>query len=305
MDSNDVNTVVVLGPTASGKTRLGVGLARAFGGEIVSADSRQVYRGLDIGAGKDLEEYRTGGPSVPYHLIDIVGLGHEFSLFEYQRLFYQAFEEIRGRNVLPVVVGGTGLYIEAVLKAYRMVEAPEDPELRQALESLSHEQLAAKLTSLKPGLHNTTDLGDRNRLVRAIEIATYSQSRDPEPAPEIRPVVFGTRWPRPVLRKRIAERLEQRLNHGLIEEVEGLVANGVPWEKLEFLGLEYRFVAQYLQGKIPSRDDLFEKLKVAIRQFAKRQESWFRRMERRGTEIHWIDGADLDAALRIAEAALR
>lgn len=304
MDSSDVNSVVVLGPTASGKTRLGVGIARAFDGEIVSADSRQVYRGLTIGAGKDLEEYRAGGPPVPYHLIDVVDLDHEFSVFEYQRLFYQAFEEIWGRNVLPVVVGGTGLYVEAVLNGYRMVEVPEDPELRRSLEGLSHEQLVVKLTSLKPDLHNTTDLDDRDRLVRAIEIATHSQDRDSEPAPEIRPVVLGTRWPRPVLRKRIAERLDERLNHGLIEEVDGLAATGVPWEKFEFLGLEYRFVAQYLQGKLASRDDLFEKLKVAIGQFAKRQESWFRRMERRGTRIHWIDKADPDAAQRVVAAAL-
>jgi tRNA dimethylallyltransferase len=304
MDSRDVNSVVVLGPTASGKTRLGVALARSFTGEIVSADSRQVYRGLTIGAGKDLEEYRTGGRPVSYHLIDIVDLDHEFSVFEYQRRFYSAFEEIRARNALPVVVGGTGLYLEAVLQGYRMVEVSEDPELRQSLQDLSHDQLVNRLTALKPDLHNTTDLNDRNRLVRAIEIASYSRDHDPEPGPDIRSVVVGTRWPRPVLRERIANRLEHRLNHGLVEEVEGLVADGVPWEKLEFLGLEYRFVADYLRGRIATREDLFEKLNVAIGQFAKRQESWFRRMERRGTRIHWIDEADLDASRHVVSAAL-
>ncbi len=295
-----LNTLVVLGPTASGKTRLGVALARALGGEIVSADSRQVYRGLVIGAGKDLDEYVQGGPPVPYHLIDCVGLDHEYSVFEYQRDFYAVFESLRARATLPVVVGGTGLYLDAVLRGYRMVEAPECPELRTALASLSLEQLAVRLSELRGALHNTTDLTDRARLVRAIEIAEYSRTHPPEPAPEVNALLLGTRWPRPVLHRRIADRLRDRLNGGLIEEVQGLLDQGVPLATLHFLGLEYRYVAAFLTGEIRSRNDLFQKLAAAIGQFAKRQETWFRRMERQGQRIVWIDAADTDRALAVA-----
>jgi len=290
------DTIVILGPTASGKTRLGVGIARALDGEIISADSRQVFRGMDIGTGKDLEEYG----AVPHHLIDILEPGEEFNVFRFQRLCFAAMEEIRERGRLPVIVGGTGLYLDAVLRGYRMVEVPEDPELRAELAGLATEELAARLLSLNPRLHNTTDLLDRERLVRAIEIAAYEQGHEPEPLPEFHPVVFGVRWERSVLRERITSRLKERLASGMIEEVERLRREGVPYETLEFYGLEYRFVARFLKGEL-TRNDLFQKLNSAIHDFAKRQETWFRRMERQGVAIRWLDGAGepLREAVRI------
>ncbi|MDD2336369.1 MAG: tRNA (adenosine(37)-N6)-dimethylallyltransferase MiaA [Geobacteraceae bacterium] len=280
------DTIVLLGPTASGKTRLGVSLARELNGEIISADSRQVYRGMDIGTGKDLGEYG----EVPYHLIDILEPGENFNVFLFQKLCFAAMDEIRARNRLPVIVGGTGLYLDAVLRKYRMVEVPDNPELRQELAPLSLEELAARLLAVNPRLHNTTDLLDQDRLLRAIEIAEYEKSHEPEPLPEISPLVFGVRWERSVLRQRITARLKERLDAGLIEEVAELHRQGVPYETLEFYGLEYRFVARHLKGEL-NRNDLFQKLNSAIHDFAKRQDTWFRRMERQGAEIHWLDGA--------------
>jgi tRNA dimethylallyltransferase len=303
MASSQYNTLVVLGPTASGKTRLGVRLARAFGGEIVSADSRQVYRGLDLGAGKDRSEYMLDGVPIPYHLIDIVDLDAEFSVFDFQQRFFGVFESLAARGVLPVVVGGTGLYLEAILLGYRMAPVPESPELRLELADLSYDVLVDRLKSVKKCLHNTTDLVSRDRLIRAIEIAEYGRYHDPEPPPDIRPLILGTRWDREVLRARIRERLVERLDAGMIDEVEGLHAQGVPWERLERLGLEYRAISEWLQGKISSRREFVHRLYVAICQFAKRQETWFRRMERNGATIHWVPSADFDAARAIAAGA--
>lgn len=280
------DTIVILGPTASGKTRLGVGVAREVGGEIISADSRQVYRGMDLGTGKDLDEYG----ETPYHLIDLLNPGEEFNVFRFQRLCFAAMDEIRGRGRVPVIVGGTGLYLDAVLRGYRMVEAPEDPGLRAELAGLSLEELASRLLALNPRLHNTTDLLDRERLARAIEIAEYERNHEPEPLPEFHPMVFGVRWERSMLRRRITARLRARLDAGLIDEVERLHREGVSYETLDFYGLEYRFVARHLQGEL-TRNDLFQKLNSAIHDFAKRQETWFRRMERQGVGIHWLDGA--------------
>ncbi len=291
------NALVVLGPTASGKTALGVCLARAVNGEILSADSRQVYVGLDLCSGKDLHEYREGGAPVPYHLIDIAPIGTEFSVFHYQQAFYRCFEEVLARGRMPVIVGGTGLYLDAALRGYRMVEAPENPGLRRELAAMSMESLADRLRALKPALHNTTDLADRARLIRAIEIAEYAKDHAPPPAPAVRPLIFGAAWPRPQLRRRIADRLRARLDTGMIEEVGRLHAAGCAWERLEELGLECRFIAAYLQGRIRNRNDLFQKLCAAIAQFARRQETWFRRMERQGMQIHWIPQAHPDAAL--------
>lgn len=290
------DTIVILGPTASGKTRLGMGVAREVGGEIISADSRQVYRGMDIGTGKDLDEYG----ETPYHLIDILNPGDEFNVFLFQRLCFAAMDEIRGRGRVPVIVGGTGLYLDAVLRGYRMVEAPEDPGLRAELAGLSPEELASRLLALNPRLHNTTDLLDRERLARAIEIAEYERNHEPEPLPEFHPMVFGVRWERSMLRRRITARLRARLDAGLIDEVERLHREGVSYETLDFYGLEYRFVARHLQGEL-TRNDLFQKLNSAIHDFAKRQETWFRRMERQGVGIHWLDGAGepLEEALRV------
>ncbi|RII26701.1 MAG: tRNA (adenosine(37)-N6)-dimethylallyltransferase MiaA [Geobacter sp.] len=282
----DIDLLVVLGPTASGKTRLGVELARRLDGEVISADSRQVYRGMDIGSGKDLTEYG----DVPYHLIDIVEPAYEFNVFEFQCRFLEAFDHIRRRRRLPVLVGGTGMYLEAALRGYRLVKVPEDPDLRRELATLPMEGLANRLREINPRLHNTTDLLDRKRLVRAIEIAICERDNPPEPLPGIRPLVLGIRWERSALRQRITGRLRERLDHGLIDEVARLHADGIPWEKLEFYGLEYRFVAKHLQGEL-NRNDLFQKLNSAIHDFAKRQDTWFRRMERNGTVIHWIDGA--------------
>ena len=282
-----MNLLVVLGPTASGKTHLAVQAARQLNGEIISADSRQVYRGLDIGSGKDLEEYG----KTPYHLIDVADPGYEFSLFDFVHAFSQAFKEIRERNRLPILVGGTGLYLDAVLRGYDLVAVAENPALRQELESLTLEALRERLQSLRPEQHNTSDLNDRKRMIRAIEIAVGEGLANARPLslPQLDSQVFGLTWSRPVLRQRITKRLRQRLDHGLVEEVEQLHSAGVAWETLDYYGLEYRFVAQYLQGQL-NRNDLFQKLNSAIHQFAKRQETWFRRMERQGVVIHWLNG---------------
>jgi tRNA dimethylallyltransferase len=294
------NLLVVLGPTASGKTALGVGLAHALGGAVISADSRQVYQGLDIGSGKDLDEYVVDGEAVPYHCIDITTLKTEFSVFHYQRAFFEAFASLGDQAA--VVVGGTGLYLEAVLKGYRMVEVPEDLAQRASLESLSDVELAGELLRHKPKQHNTTDLKSRDRAIRAIEIALFEQGHPPEATPEVRPLVLGALRERKVLRQRIDLRLRERLEAGMIEEVAGLHEQGHDWERLERLGLEYRFIAQFLQGQIKNRNDLRQKLGAAIHQFAKRQDTWFRRMERNGLDIQWIPRADLPSALALLES---
>ena len=290
------NLLVILGLTASGKTRLGVELARLLGGEIISADSRQVYRGMDIGSGKDLTEYG----EIPYHLIDIVDPGYAFNVFEFQHRFFQAFADIRSRGRLPVMVGGSGMYLEAVLKGYRLVPVPENAELRRELASLSSQALTERLKKATTRLHNTTDLLERDRLIRAIEIAEYEMFHQPEPMPEITPLIFGIRREREVVRQRITERLRARLAEGMIEEVEGLHRSGIAYETLDFYGLEYRYVAKYLQGEL-NWNDMFQKLNSAIHDFAKRQDNWFRRMERQGTVIHWLagDGDPLAEALQI------
>jgi tRNA dimethylallyltransferase len=293
-DKEKYNLIVILGPTASGKTRLAARLAAEIGAELISADSRQVYRGMDIGTGKDLEEYIVDGVPVPYHLIDVAEPGHLFSVFEFQQRFYECFREIRAQGRMPIVVGGTGLYIESVLREYRMLPVPENAALREELEALSMEELAARLLHLNPALHNTTDLTGRERLVRAIEIAEHSSkhgSGDVIQRPDIVPLVIGVRWDRPVIRERITKRLKERLDQGMIEEVQRLRDVGVSWERLDEMGLEYRYVSRYLRGEM-SRDEMFKTLNIRIHQFAKRQDTWFRGMERRGINIHWIEGAD-------------
>ena len=300
MPAND--SLIILGPTASGKTALGVALARLLDGEVISADSRQVYRGLDIGTGKDLQEFALGGPPVAHHLIDIADPGGEYNVFQFQRDFHAAFADIRGRGRLPMLVGGTGMYLDAALSKTMMIPVPHNPALRATMEPMSTELLQEKLAALKPDLHNTTDLLDRDRIVRAIEIELFIQDATPAPAPPIHPLVLGVAWDRKHLRQRIASRLKARLEGGLIEEVEDLIAAGCSWERLELLGLEYRNVSQFLRGKIKSRNDLYQKLSGEIGQFAKRQDTWFRRMERNGIEIHWIDEGRLDLALAVIRA---
>ena len=290
------NSIIVLGTTASGKTSVGVQLARTFGGEIISADSRQVYRGLDIGSGKDLAEYSEGGIAVPYHLIDIADLRvREYNVFDYQQDFYRVFSDITARKKLPIVVGGTGMYLDAVVRNYDFVEVPENPSLRAELERKSLAELGGILLTLKPDLHNKSDLLIRERVIRAIEIARCMQSpqadelrKNMTARPDIRPLILGVKPERSSLREKITRRLKERLDAGMVEEVKNLHEAGCTWEKLERLGLEYKFCAQYLEGVIGTREDLFENLNIAIRQFAKRQETWFRRMEKSGVEIHWL-----------------
>lgn len=284
-----MDMVCILGPTATGKTRVAAGLARAAGGEVVSADSRQVYRRMDIGTGKDLEEYRSGGSTVPYHLIDIAEPGEEFSVFDFQKAFLKAYGEIRSRGRLPILCGGTGLYIDSVLRRYRLAEAPRDEALRAELEGKSREDLVARLASLR-ALHNTTDTDDRERLIRAIEIADHAKAADPEedPFPPIETKVYGLALDRDTLRQKIAARLRARLAGGMIEEVKGLLEEGLSPEKLDFYGLEYRFVTRHVLGEL-NRNDLLQKLASAIFGFAKRQEKFFRWMERKGARIAWLN----------------
>ncbi|MBF0270465.1 MAG: tRNA (adenosine(37)-N6)-dimethylallyltransferase MiaA [Magnetococcales bacterium] len=285
--------LVILGPTASGKTRLAVQLAQGIAGEILSADSRQVYRGLDIGTGKDLEEY---GP-IPYHLIDVVDPGEAFDLFQFQQRCLALLPEIQGRGGLPILVGGTGLYLEALIRGYRLAPARADPALRAHLHTLSDDALTARLLTLKPTQHNTTDLETRERAIRAIEIAQATLDQNTPDSPPVSHsdpdhdfLILGMRWERAILRQRIADRLQQRLETGLIEEVADLLNRGVSPASLEALGLEYRFVTRFVQGAL-DRAELFDQLVQAIRQFAKRQETWFRRMERHGIRIHWLEAA--------------
>ncbi|HPD56524.1 MAG TPA: tRNA (adenosine(37)-N6)-dimethylallyltransferase MiaA [Smithellaceae bacterium] len=286
------NLIVILGATASGKTKLAVRLAAELGGEIISADSRQVYRGMNIGTGKDIDEYIVDGRKIKYHMIDVIEPEEEFSLFDYQRDFYEIFMKLTQENTLPVMVGGTGLYLEAVLAAYDLPFAPKNEKLRKELGEKTEEELRALLLSLKPLVHNKTDLEDRARLIRAIEIEmTRNKTGFSGKKPYIDAAVFGIRWERDMLRKRITRRLEERLAGGMVEEVAQLHEKGVAWSRLENFGLEYKFIAMYLQEKIGFQE-MKNKLNTAIHQFAKRQETWFRRMERKGIVINWIDGDD-------------
>lgn len=294
------NSLVLLGPTACGKTAVAVQLASLLDGEIISADSRQVYRGLDIGSGKDLNEFTLAEvdgsvKTVPYHLIDVVSLPEEYNVYSFQRDAYEAFSLIQSHNKLPVIVGGTGMYVDALIRGYDLVQVPTNHQLRQELAGKSMEELTEILKSLRNGvLHNHTDTEERHRLLRAIEIALYSQEQGKNPQkenmnrPHISPVIFGTTFPREELRKRIKLRLRSRLKEGMIEEVQSIHDKGISWEQLERLGLEYRFISLFLQNKIATEQELFNQLFIAIGQFAKRQETWFRGMERKGVKIHWL-----------------
>lgn len=281
--------VCILGPTAAGKTRLAAHVAAAANGEIISADSRQVYRQMDIGTGKDLEDYTINGHTVPSHLIDIVDPGYEYNVFEFKRDCVAAIREIHSRGRLPVLCGGTGLYLSAVLQDYQLLSAPPDPTRHAELEANPTEQLIDELMSHGP-LHNTSDIHDRKRLIRAIEIAEADPSAL-APSITLDSRVFGVRWERRELRERITQRLAHRLDHGLLEEVQALLDRGLKYEQLIFYGLEYRYITEHLRGDI-SREQMFATLSVAIHQFAKRQDTWFRRMERQGVEITWLDGTD-------------
>ncbi len=281
-----LNLIVILGATASGKTSLAVSAARLLQGEIISADSRQVYRGMDIGSGKDIQEYA----EIPYHMIDIVNPGDEFDVFSFQQRFVPIFNAIHERKNLPILCGGTGMYLDTILRNERMVAAPHNAALRAELAPLSDEELQQYLMQLEPKQHNRTNLDQRDRTIRAIEITQAKQLCGVKVlVPKLHPLIFGLRWPRAILRNRITQRLKERLHQGMIEEVEQLHHQGVSWQQLEFYGLEYRFIAQHLQQQL-TRHDMLQKLGSAIHQFAKRQDTWYRRMERNGCNIHWLDG---------------
>ena len=283
--------LAVVGPTACGKTALAVELALAFGGEVISADSRQVYRGMDIGTGKDLAEYTRGDVAVPVHLVDIVDAGEKYNLFEFQRDFLNAYNDVKSRGCLPVMCGGSGMYVESVLRGYRLIPVPENGELRERLEGKSLEELTTILAGYKT-LHNNTDTDTKKRAIRAIEIEEYYASCPVEERsfPVIRTLTVGVDVDREVRRRRITARLLQRLGDGLVEEVERLLASGITADQLIYYGLEYKFVTMYVTGAI-GYDEMVHGLEIAIHQFAKRQMTWFRGMEKRGTKIHWIDAS--------------
>ena len=282
--------ITILGPTASGKTPVAAHLAKEIGGEIISADSRQVYRRMDIGTGKDLDDYL----DVPYHLIDICAPGTKYNLFQYQQDFFDAYQDIQRRGVTPILCGGTGLYIEAVLKGYKLSPVPQNQALRDSLEGKSLAELTQMLEALKAktgsNMHNKTDVDSCQRAIRAIEIETYNLE-NPVPRRELPPVdslIIGIDIDREHRREKITRRLKARLEEGMVEEVKGLLDEGIPAEDLIYYGLEYKFVTEYLVGKT-TYDEMFQRLEIAIHQFAKRQMTWFRGMERRGFTIHWID----------------
>ena len=302
--------ITILGPTASGKTPLAAALALQVDGEIISADSRQVYRRMDIGTGKDLADYTVHGSgfmvqgssltinqeplTIPYHLIDICEPGTKYNLFQYQQDFFDAYQDIVSRSKTPILCGGTGLYIEAVLKGYQLSPVPQNPELRQRLEGKTLDELTQMLVALKAQngstMHNTTDVDSCQRAIRAIEIEEYNL-HTPTPKRELPPIdslIIGVNIDREARREKITRRLKARLEEGMIEEVRGLLAEGIPADDLIYYGLEYKFVTEYLVGKM-TYDEMFQRLEIAIHQFAKRQMTWFRGMERRGFTIHWID----------------
>ena len=284
--------VSVVGPTACGKTSLAVELALAVpGAEIISADSRQVYRGMDIGTGKDIAEYTREGVTVPSHLLDIVDAGEKYNLFEFQRDFLAAYEDIRQRGAFPIMCGGSGLYVESVLKGYRLLPVPENPELRAALEEKSLEELTALLATYKQ-LHNNTDTDSKKRAIRAIEIEEYYRTCPVEERyfPQINALTVGVMVDREVRRERISRRLRERLAAGMVDEVRGLLDSGLEPEQLIYYGLEYKYLTLYLTGAM-GYDDMVNGLEIAIHQFAKRQMTWFRGMEKRGVQIHWLDGS--------------
>ena len=281
--------ITIIGPTASGKTPLAAALANKLGTEIISGDSRQVYRRMDLGTGKDLVDYTVDGHEVPYHLIDIVEPGYKYNVFEYQRDFLKAYEEITSKGKLPVLCGGTGMYVESVLKGYRLLPVPENPELRASLEGKSLEELTHILEGYKK-LHNLTDVDTAKRAIRAIEIEEYYKQQPPEyrEFPSLDSLIVGVNIDRELRREKITRRLKQRLDEGMVEEVRSLLAEGIHPDNLIYYGLEYKFLTQYAIGEL-TYEEMFHQLETAIHQFAKRQMTWFRGMERRGFTIHWLD----------------
>lgn len=288
--------VTILGPTASGKTTLATRLAHTIGGEIISADSRQVYRNMDIGTGKDLADYVVDGKKIPYHLIDIAEAGTKYNLYQYQHDFHVAYQDIVSRDERPILCGGTGLYLEAVLKGYALSPVPQNAELRERLEGKSLAELTQILSDLKAQtgsvMHNTTDVDSCQRAIRAIEIETYNIEHTTalRTMPGIDSLIIGVNIEREERRRKITARLKQRLDEGMVEEVRALLDSGIAADDLIYYGLEYKFITEYIIGKL-TYEEMFRQLEIAIHQFAKRQMTWFRGMERRGTTIHWVDAS--------------
>lgn len=285
---NTFDLITILGPTASGKTSLACKLAYELGTEIISGDSRQVYRDMDIGTGKDLSDYVINNQQIKYHLIDIHDAGYKYNIYEYQHDFHAAYLKIKQNNKTPILCGGSGLYVESVLKGYNLINVPENKELREELANRNLEELSLLLTTYKP-LHNNTDIDTAQRAIRAIEIEEYKKTHEAnnsEYAP-LNSLIIGIDIDREVRRSRISQRLKDRLQDGMVEEIQSLLKKGIPAEDLIYYGLEYKFVTQYLLNKL-SFDEMFSQLEIAIHQFAKRQMTWFRGMEKRGLKIHWI-----------------
>ena len=296
--------ITILGPTACGKTDLAAHLAYYIDGEIISADSRQVYRGMDIGTGKDLADYTVNGRQIPYHLIDICDPGEKYNLFRYQQDFHKVYSDIRSRGKVPVLCGGTGLYIESVLRGYSLSPVPQNPELRKSLEGRTLAELTDILVNLKEqtgsAMHNTTDVDSCQRAIRAIEIESYNLQTHLEKRtmPPVDSLVIGVSIDRDLRRERITRRLKQRLDNGMVDEIRGLLDKGVSRDDLVYYGLEYKYVTMYAVGEL-SYDEMFRQLEIAIHQFAKRQMTWFRGMERRGVKINWIDSTlDMDDKIK-------
>lgn len=284
-----VELITILGPTASGKTTFAAALAAHLDTEIISADSRQIYRSMDIGTGKDLADYIVNGKQIPYHLIDICDPGYKYNVFEYQHDFFRVFKDIRERGKLPILCGGTGMYIEAVLKGYKLLDVPQNPELRESLKNKSLQELEAILASYKE-LHNKTDVDSAQRAIRAIEIEEYYKIQAPDinEYDPVRSLIIGIDIDRELRREKISRRLRSRLDEGMVDEVRAILASGVQPEDLIYYGLEYKFLTLYVIGQL-SFEDMVSQLEIAIHQFAKRQMTWFRGMERRGCVIHWLD----------------
>jgi len=288
--NTNFDMLTILGPTASGKTSLAARMAYILKGHIISADSRQVYRGMDLGTGKDLADYEVDGEKIPYHLIDIVDAGYKYNVFEYQHDFLEVYQQLKEENIFPVFCGGSGMYLEAVLKGYKLINVPVNEELRGKLKSMSDEQLITQLKTYKK-LHNTTDIDTRKRMERAIEIEEYylKNKEHDDYFPKINSLIVGVKFDRDSRRKKISQRLKQRLDEGMVEEVKALLDNGISPDDIIYYGLEYKYLTQYIIGQL-SYDEMFSGLETAIHQFAKRQMTWFRGMERKGFKIHWIDG---------------
>jgi tRNA dimethylallyltransferase len=282
--------LTILGPTAGGKTSLAARMAHILNGEIISADSRQVYRGMDLGTGKDLDDYVIEGHDIPYHLIDIVDAGYKYNVYEYQKDFLKVFSKLQKKGRFSIFCGGSGMYLDAVLKGYKLISVPNNEQLRIELEQKSTEELIEILKSFKK-LHNTSDLDSRKRLIRAIEIEiSYADSKITDDCfPKINSLIIGVKFDRESRRRRISQRLKQRLDEGMVDEVEQIINNGVSPEILIYYGLEYKYITQYIIGEI-TFDEMFKQLEIAIHRLAKRQMTWFRGMERKGFKINWLDG---------------